>query len=88
MTEELSHLSDLVPGGRKERLYNLKKAVADSIEMEEDELSAMQDKYDMYKEGNIKFLRFNPDEETSQKNSTFSRLHLNPHVYLHFYLSC
>ena len=81
VTEELSHLSDLVPGGRKERLHLIEKAVADSIEMEEDGLSVMQDKYIMYKEGNIKFLRFNPDEETSQKNSTFSRLHLNPQLF-------
>ena len=44
----------------------------------------MQEKYNMYKEGNIKFLRFNPDEETSQKNSTFSRFHLNPQVFACF----
>ena len=41
----------------------------------------MQEKYIMYKEGNIKFLRFNPDEETPQKNSTFSRLRSNPHIF-------
>ena len=75
MTEELSHLSDLVPGGRKERLYHLQRAVANSIEMEEDGISAMQEKYDMYKEGNIKFLLFNPDEEASRNKPTFSRLH-------------
>ena len=76
LTKELSQYGGV--DGRKERLYHLEKAVADSIEMEEEGLSAMQEKYDMYKEGNIKFLRFNPDEETSQKNSTLSRLHLNP----------
>ena len=72
VTEELGHL-----GGRKERLYHLQTAVANSIETEEEGISAMQKKYDMYKEANIKFLRFNPDEETTQKNSNFSRLHLN-----------
>ena len=81
MTEELSHLSDLVPGGRKERLYNLQNAFANSIEMEEDGISSMQEKYNMYKEGNIKFLRFNPDEEASRNKPTFSRLHLNPQIF-------
>merc|ERR1712080_766579 len=67
LTEEVGHL-----GGRKERLYHLQKAVANSIEMEEDGISAMQDEYDMYKEGNIKFLRFNPDEDNLQKESIFT----------------
>ena len=49
--------------------------------MEEDGISSMQEKYDMYKEGNIKFLRFNPDEETSWNEATFSRLHLNPQIF-------
>ena len=83
LTEELSHCL-VRPGsidGRKERLYHLEKAVANSIEMKEDGLTAMQDKYNMYKEGNIKFLRFNPDEKTSRKKRTFSRLHLNPKVF-------
>ena len=74
-------------GGTKKRLYHLQNVVANSIEMEEDRISSMQEKYNMYKEGNIKFLRFNPDEETSQKNSTFSRLHLNTQIFA-FYLSC
>ena len=38
----------------------------------------MQEKYDMYKEGNIKFLRFNPDEKTSRKKRTFSRFKFKP----------
>ena len=46
--------------------------------MEEDGLAVMQDKYIMYKEGNIKFLRFNPDEKTSRNKGTFSRLQWNP----------
>ena len=38
----------------------------------------------MYKEGHIKFLRFNPDKETSRNKQTFSRLHLNPQLYTCF----
>ena len=38
----------------------------------------------MYKEGNIKFLRFNPDEETAWNEATFSRLHLNPQIFALF----
>ena len=75
LTEELGQHGGV--RGRKERLYHLKKAVANSIEMEEDGLSSMQEKYEMYKKGYLKFLRFNPDEKTS----TFGRLHLNPQIY-------
>ena len=67
--------------GRKERLYHLKKAVANSIEMEQEGLSSMQEKYDMYKKGYLKFLRFDPDEKTSRNEPTFGRLHLNPQRY-------
>ena len=49
--------------------------------MEESGISSMQEKYDMYKEGNVKFLRFNPDEETSWNETTFSRLHLNSQMF-------
>ena len=72
LTEELGHQF-----ARKDRLHRLEKAITNSIEMKEDGLSSMQEKYDMYKEGNIKFLRFNPDEETPQNKITFSRLLLN-----------
>ena len=41
VTEELGYLNDLIPGGRKERLYHLQKTVANSIELEEDGLSTM-----------------------------------------------
>ena len=84
MTEELSHCL-VRPGsvdGRKERLFHLHKAIANSIEndMEEDR----QEKYNMYKKGYLKFLRFDPDEETSQNETTFSRLHLNlPKIHAH-----
>ena len=76
LTEELGHQF-----ARKDRLYRLQKAIANSIEMEEDGLSTMQKKYDMYKEGNIKFLRFNPDEKISWKRRIFSRLHFNPQLF-------
>ena len=79
LTDELSHHGDV--DGRKERLFHLQKAVANSIEMEEYGLTAMQEKYTMYKEGNIEFLRFNPDEETSKNKPTFSRLPSNPQIY-------
>ena len=47
---------------------------------------SMQEKYNMYKEGNIKFLRFSPDEKASWNETTFSRLNLN-RKYLHVYFS-
>ena len=76
LTEEfISHNGGVTVSGRKERLYHLKKVVANSIEMEEGGLSSIQEKYDMYKKGYLKFLRFNPDEETSSNKPTFSRLH-------------
>ena len=68
-------------GGTKKRLYHLQNAVANSIEIEEDGISSMQEKYDMYKEGNIKFLRFNPTGKTSWNEATFSRLHLHPQIF-------
>ena len=81
MTEELSQLNLLVrPGsvkGRKDRLYNLEKMIANSMEKEEDWISPMQEKYDMYKKGYLQFLRFNPDKESSQNKPNFSKLHLN-----------
>ena len=77
LTEELGQLSLLVRG-RKERLYHIQRAVANSIELEEDGFSSMQEKYDMYKKGFLKFLRFNPDDNTSRKEPTFGKLHLNP----------
>ena len=52
--------------------------------MEEDGLSTIQKKYDMYKEANIRFLRFNPEEKTSCNKLTFSRSHLNPQVFACF----
>ena len=41
----------------------------------------------MYKKGYLKFLRFNPDEETSwnEPGPTFSRLPLNPQIYAHLF---
>ena len=84
MTEELSQLSLLVrPGsvkGRKDRLYHLEKMIANSIEKEEDGISLMQEKYDIYKKGYLEFLRFNPDKESSQNKPNFSRLQLNPQI--------
>ena len=68
-------------GGTKKRLYHLQNVVANSIEMEEDGISSMQENYNVYKEGNIKFLRFNPDEETSWNEATFSRLDLNLQIF-------
>ena len=79
LSEELSQYGGV--DGRKERLYHFQKAIANSIEVEEEGLSTMQEKYDMYKEGNVKFLRFNPDEETSWNETTFSRLHLNSQIF-------
>ena len=38
--------------------------------MDNEGLSSMQEKYNTYKEGNIKFLRFNPDEEISLNETT------------------
>ena len=81
LTEELSPLVR----GRKERLYRLQRAVANSIELEEDGFSSMQEKYDMYKKGYLKFLRFDPEEETSQNKPTFSRVPLNPQLYSHVF---
>ena len=77
LTEEFSHylLRSGSIGGRQERLHHLQKAIANSIELEEDGLSAMQDKYHIYKESNIKFLRFNPEEGTLGNKPTFSRFH-------------
>ena len=68
----------------KNSFTTLKKAVANSIEKEESGISAMQEMYDMYKEANIKFLRFN-SEEPSRNKPTFSRLHLNPQIYAHLF---
>ena len=53
--------------------------------MEEDMIFSMQEKYNMYKKGYLKFLRFNPDEDTSSNKPTFSRLHLNPQIYKHLF---
>ena len=89
MTEELSQLNLLVrPSsvkGRKDRLYHLEKMIANSMEKEEDWISPMQEKYDMYKKGYLKFLRFDPEEETSQNKPTFSRVPLNPQVNTHLF---
>ena len=49
--------------------------------MEEDGISSMQEKYNMYKKGYLKFLRFDPDEKISRNEPTFGRLHLNPLMY-------
>ena len=72
-------------GGRKEQLYHLQNTITNSIEMEEDGIYAMQEKYDLYKEDNIKFLHFN--QETLWNRPTLRRLHLNSHIYLHIYPS-
>ena len=84
MTEELSQLNLLVrPGsvkGRKDRLYHLEKMIVNSIEKEEDWISPMQEKYDIYKKGYLEFLRFNPDKESSQNKQNFSKLQLNPQI--------
>ena len=83
MTEEFGHL-----GGRKERFYHLEKAVANSIEMEEDGISALQETYSKYKEGNIKFLRFNPEEKTSQKKKQTLCRFISTNDYKHIHFSC
>ena len=55
--------------------------------MDDEGLYSMQEKYNTYKEANIKFLRFNPDEETSLTETTDEEISWNGPIFSRFYLN-
>ena len=68
-------------------MYHLQKVVSSSIELEDENLSSMQEQYNSYKESYLKCLRFDPNEQTSGNELAYCKLLIHPQIYMHVYFS-